>query len=182
MDLPTHLQALRRYALALTRNRDSAEDLVQETLLRAIEGARTWRVAGDLRKWLLSILRNAHVSRWRRHKLEAEATGALQRELPDCTLADQTDRIHLGETMAALMALPAEQREALVLVAMDGVSYRDAAEILEIPVGTLMSRLARARATLRDATGRQEGGRQPRGNVDKDAPSAVFPVPLRLVR
>ena len=154
MDFSKHLGVLRRYALVLTRNGERAEDLVQEALLRALEGAHTWREGGDLRKWLLSIVHNTHVSRVRRQRTEREAEGVVAAQSAGAHAPPQTDGVDLGQTMRALMDLPEEQREVLVLVAIEGVSYRDAAECLGIPMGTLMSRLGRARAALRAATGR----------------------------
>ena len=155
-DLSDHLPVMRRYAQVLTRNPDAAEELVQEALVRALEGARTWKVGGDLRKWLLAIVHNSFVSRRRRERTEAASLEALE-DVAAPVPVDQSDRVHLGQTIEALMALPVEQREALVLVAIEGMSYRSAAEILGIPLGTLMSRLARARETLRVETGRADG-------------------------
>lgn len=154
MELSKHLGVLRRYALVLTRDSERAEDLVQEAVLRALEGADTYRESGDLRKWLLAIVHNAHVSRCRRQKTEREAEGAMAAQSAGVHAPPQTDSVDLGQTMKALMTLPDEQREVLVLVAIEGLSYRDAAECLDIPLGTLMSRLARARTALRAATGR----------------------------
>ena len=132
-DVEPHLGVLRRYALVLTRSADEAEDLVQEALVRAIAAARTWRPGRELRPWLLSILHNAHVSRRRRQQVEAAGARANSRWQPPATPPAQLDRVQLGQTMAALMTLPEEQREVLVLVALDGLSYKDVAEILGLP-------------------------------------------------
>jgi RNA polymerase sigma-70 factor (ECF subfamily) len=156
-DIRPHLPALRRYALALARDPDRAEDLVQEALLRALAGARTWRPGRAPLPWLLAILHNAHVSRGRRRALEAAAAEEAARRGPAAVAAPQPERVHLGQTVAALMRLPEEQRAALVLTAVEGLSYKDAAEVLGVPVGTLMSRLGRGREALRAATGREEG-------------------------
>lgn len=164
-----HLGVLRRYALVLTRDADQAEDLVQDSLVRAIAAAPTWRPGHDLRPWLLSILHNAHVSRRRRQQVEAATARELVLSAPSATPAGQLDRVQLGQTMAALMGLPEEQREVLVLVALEGLSYKDVAEILGLPLGTVMSRLGRARAALRLATGH--------GGTDADERP-----PLRVVR
>ena len=172
LDIPAHLGVLRRYALVLTRDPDQAEDLVQEALVRAMAAARTWRPGSPVQPWLLSIVHNAHVSRERRRRVEAAAVLELAWTAPRAVAAGQAERVHLGRTMAALMTLPDEQREVLVLVALEGLSYRDAAEILGIPVGTLMSRLGRARAALRAATGH---GRS-------EAAEAPPSPPLRVVR
>jgi RNA polymerase sigma-70 factor, ECF subfamily len=172
LDIPAHLGVLRRYALVLTRDPDQAEELVQEALVRAMAAAHTWRPGSPVRPWLLSILHNAHLSRQRRRRVEAAAAVELAWTAPRSIDAGQAERVHLGRTMAALMALPEEQREVLVLVALEGLSYRDAAEILGVPVGTLMSRLGRARAALRVATGH---GRS-------EAAEAPPSPPLRVVR
>jgi RNA polymerase sigma-70 factor (ECF subfamily) len=173
MDLLRHLGVLRRYALVLTRDAERAEDLVQDTALRALEGARTLQEGTDPKPWLLSILHNTHVSRGRRQKTEraVEATLAQSEELSASPAAPQVVHVELGQTIEALMALPEDQREVLMLVAMEGMSYRDVSNCLGIPVGTVMSRLARGRAALRAATERSSSER----------PSPERPH-LRLVR
>jgi RNA polymerase sigma-70 factor, ECF subfamily len=168
-DVEPHLGVMRRYALVLTRDADRAEDLVQEALLRAIAGAATWRAGQGLRPWLLSIVHNTHVSRRRRVQVEAAGAKELAATAVPAAPATQHQRVELGQTMAALQTLPEEQREAIVLVAIEGLSYKDAAEILGLPLGTLMSRLARARGTLRRAVA---GG----GAGDGEGPA------LRVVR
>ena len=153
MDIPAHLDVLRRYALVLTRDADAAEDLVQEALLRAVGSAHTWQPVRPVRPWLLAILHNAHVSRRRRRQVEAACAAELARALPAVAPAPQPSRVELGRTMQALLTLPEEQREVLVLVALEGFAYKDAAELLGIPLGTLMSRLGRGREALRRAVG-----------------------------
>ena len=161
-DVEPHLGVLRRYALVLTRDADRAEDLVQEALVRAIAGAATWRAEQGLRPWLLSIVHNTHVSRRRRALVEAAGARELAAAAVPAAPATQQDRVELGQTMKALLSLPEDQREAIVLVAIDGLSYKDAAEILGLPLGTLMSRLARAREALRRAVaGGYESGERP---------------------
>ena len=155
-DVEPHLDVLRRYALVLTRSADEAEDLVQESLLRAIAGAASWRPGRGLRPWLLSVVHNAHVSRRRRRQVEQAAAGELAPTEPPVTLPPQIHRVELAQTVAALLRLPEDQREVLVLVAVEGLAYKDAAEILDLPMGTLMSRLARARAALRRAVGQSD--------------------------
>jgi RNA polymerase sigma-70 factor, ECF subfamily len=172
-DIPPHLGALRRYALVLTRDADQAEDLVQETLVRAMAAARTWQPGRDVRSWLLAILHNAHVSRQRRRRVEAATAAELEWTTPTAVPPAQPGRVQLGRTLQALMTLPEEQREVLVLVAFEGLAYKDAAEVLGIPVGTLMSRLGRAREALRAATGH---GRDPVAEAPVRRPS------LRVVR
>ncbi|WP_207460287.1 sigma-70 family RNA polymerase sigma factor [Azospirillum sp. SYSU D00513] len=174
MDISSHLGVLRRYALVLTRDADRAEDLVQEAVLRALEGARTLRDGTDPKPWLLSILHNTHVSRCRRLKTEREAESALVQAdgLSGNPSAPQAARVELGQTIEALMDLPEEQREVLMLVAIEGMSYRDVADCLGVPLGTVMSRLARGRAALRAATER---------STDRPGETGQGPH-LRLVR
>jgi RNA polymerase sigma-70 factor (ECF subfamily) len=156
-DLPEHIAGLRRYALALTGSRYEAEDLVQETLARAIAAAQSFRNGGNLRSWRLSIMHNAFVSNLR-------ARRAAEHELDD-QLAElrqpptQLDRLEVGDVLAALSRLPEAQREALILIAFEDFSYGDAARVLGVPLGTLMSRLARGRETLRRAMSEGETAR-----------------------
>jgi RNA polymerase sigma-70 factor (ECF subfamily) len=148
-DVVGQLAALRRYARSLLRNSSDAEDLVHDALVRAYERRLTFRNGADLRNWLLSIVHNTHIDRRRstiarqtreaEHALETEPTYA----------AGQEQVVRLRQIHAAFMTLPQEQREALHLVAVEDLSYQDAAETLGIPVGTLMSRVSRARAQLR---------------------------------
>lgn len=154
-EIATHIPALRRYARALTRNVDAADDLVQDCLERAIRKRALWRPHGALRPWLFKILVNVHRND-RRRAVRAP------RPAPDTAVVEagapppQPDRLALAEVTRAIDALPAGQREALLLVALEGMSYADAARALGIPNGTLMSRLARARASLRQHTESQE--------------------------
>lgn len=149
-DLDDHVAGLRRYALALTGNRQDAEDLVQETLARAIAAVQSWRREGSLRAWLFSIMHNTFMSEARRRP-SADRIVSLD-DLPDPVQpAPQLLQLEVEDVLSALAHLPAPQRAALSLVAVEDFSYADAARILEIPVGTLMSRLARGREALRRA-------------------------------
>jgi RNA polymerase sigma-70 factor (ECF subfamily) len=155
-DIETLVPALRRYARALTGNADRADDLVQDCLERAITKQSLWRPIGPLRPWLFTIMINLHRNDRRRRRAapEPEALDVLPFE--PASPAPQGTRLALAETAAALDRLPAEQREALLLVALEGMSYAEAAGVLGIPVGTLMSRIGRAREALRalvDGTG-----------------------------
>ena len=145
--------ALRRYARALTHDADRADDLVQDSLERAIRKRGLWRPSGSVRSWMFRILLNVYRNDLRR--LRRSLTPISLETMPgsDPTCPDvQSGRLALAETAQAMQALPTEQREALLLVAVEEMSYAEAAAVLSIPVGTLMSRLARARATLRDLT------------------------------
>src|SRR3712207_878268 len=150
MDVVGLLSPLRRYARSLTRDETQAEDLVQDTLVRAYERRGSFRAGGNLRGWLLSILHNTFIDHRRRHLAEAlrleQAAAFSDTEAPP----EQEDRVRLRQVQAAFMSLPDEQRAALHLVAIEGLSYQEAASALKVPVGTLMSRLGRARAALRE--------------------------------
>jgi RNA polymerase sigma factor (sigma-70 family) len=150
-DLPHHVAGLRRYALALTGSRYEAEDLVQETLTRALGAAHGFRKGGNLRGWLFSIMHNAFISNVRKRR-------AAEQELDDgmpelAQPPHQLDRLEVRDVLAALSRLPEAQRAALVLIALEDFSYAEAARVQGIPIGTLMSRLARGREALRRAMG-----------------------------
>ncbi|AWK86499.1 sigma-70 family RNA polymerase sigma factor [Azospirillum thermophilum] len=164
--LGNQLRALRRYALALSRDRDDAEDLVQETLVRAISGAQGFRPEGDLRAWLFGILHNVHVSARRRDRVRTDSASSIEMLAQTSIPATQPGHVELRRTIEAFATLPEEQRQVLTLVAVEGMSYQEAATVLNIPLGTLMSRLARGREALRAATDHGRRG----------------PVSLRVVR
>jgi len=137
------IPALRRYARALTRDADIADDLVQDTLVRALRSERLF-IGGDLRGWLYTILTN--LNRNRRRSLARRPTiVALVDTATDAsgTEAEGRDIAH------ALATLVEEQRAALLLVALEGLSYREVADIQGVPIGTVMSRLARARGHIK---------------------------------
>lgn len=152
--LAAEILSLRRYAVVLTGNRADAEDLVQECLTRAIAAADSWPGGPNLRRWLFRILHNIHVSDLRRRRVRAEYD---RQNAPDSTLpAEQVTQLEAKTVLAALARLPEPQREAISLVALDGMRYDEAAAILGIPQGTLMSRLARGREALRRALAEDE--------------------------
>ena len=138
---------LHRYARALRRNREDADDLVQDTLERAWARAALWQGVGDMRGWLFSIMHNLHVDALRRGHLDLVD---LDDPLPDIAIAaPQGQGLALRDLDAALAALPVEQRQVLLLVALEGMAYAQIAQALGIPIGTVMSRLARGRERLR---------------------------------
>lgn len=141
------LPRLRRYARVLRRNREDADDLVQDTLERAWSRAGLWQGVGDMRTWLFSIMHNLHVDALRRGRLDTVDLDELVIEIP--VAAAQADRLALRDLQQALLALPPDQREVVLLVALDGLGYAEAAGQLGVPVGTVMSRLSRGRARLR---------------------------------
>lgn len=147
--LARHLPALRRFALALTRDASDAEDLVQEALLRGHARRRGFRESGNLKSWLFSILKNAFVDRRRHNQARSRREAAVAAFAPISIDAPQEAVVRLAQLRSAFLALPQEQREALSLIALEGLSYAEAAKLADVPLGTLMSRVARARASLR---------------------------------
>ncbi|MFC2968532.1 sigma-70 family RNA polymerase sigma factor [Acidimangrovimonas pyrenivorans] len=154
-EIEAAIPALRRYAGALVRDRDAADDLVQDCLERAVARRGDWRGQGPVRAWLFRILLNRH----RDLRRAAPRPGHLvpvEGLFPEPSAPPPQDgHLALTEVRAAMERLPEEQRQALLLVVLEGLSFEAAAEALEIPKGTLMSRLARARANLRALTGRE---------------------------
>lgn len=141
------LPRLRRYARALVGSREAADDLVQDTLERAWLRMSHWQPGSDLRAWLLAIMHNLRIDQIRRPTLAVTPIDEEALEFP--VRATQTDRIELGELEGALSCLPEEQRAVLLLVALEDMSYAEIAATLNIPAGTVMSRLARGRERLR---------------------------------
>ena len=144
------LPRLRAFARGLAGNVDDADDLVQSTIERAI-AARGRFVAGTrLDSWLFRIMRNLHIDTYRRHRrvVPFEGSGLEERLAGDDGRRISEARLEMGDVAARIAALPREQREVLLLVCVEGLRYREAADVLEVPVGTVMSRLARARQAL----------------------------------
>jgi RNA polymerase sigma-70 factor (ECF subfamily) len=138
---------LRRYARALTGERTAADDLVQDTLERAWTKLHLWRSGSDLRAWLFTIMHNVHVNQVRSR---GAPTLPIDEDMPDAPVRPtQSDLLEVRDVEAALRRLPVEQREVLLLVALEHLSYQQSADTLGIPIGTVMSRLARARERLR---------------------------------
>lgn len=138
---------LRRYARALTGRTDSADDLVQDTLERALDKWRFWQRERELRPWLFSIMHNLHVDGCRRDgRLDFVDDEMLP--LP-AQRGEQDDALELRDLDRALALLPLDQREVLLLVGLEELSYREVARALGLPLGTVMSRLSRARSRLR---------------------------------
>lgn len=154
------LPDLWRYAYSLTRNRDQADDLVQDCAERALKKRHLWDPSGSLRGWLATILLNIRRNQLRSGLVRkpAEPLDALPFE-PAAT-ETLSGRLDLQDTLRALARLPEEQRDALTIVVLAGLSYKEAADTLDIPVGTLMSRISRARAGLRQATGQTDAAQK----------------------
>ena len=141
-ELERLIPSLRRYARGVMGDRSSADDMVQECLLRALDRERQFR-GENLPGWVFAILVNTCRSRMRSQKRQPPV-GDLA-EVPGTADADPAMRIALS---GALAGLPEEQRQPLLLTSVEGFSYRETAEILDIPIGTVMSRIARARTAL----------------------------------
>ena len=138
---------LRRYARALMSERAAADDLVQDTLERAWQKIALWRPGGDMRAWLFSIMHNFYIDQRRKPALSTIPMEDEDFDVP--TRATQSDALELQDLEAALQQLPDEQREVLLLVALEDMTYDEAAKTLDLPLGTVMSRLSRGRAKLR---------------------------------
>lgn len=148
--LEQEIPRLRRYALALTRNPAAADDLVQNTLMRALAKSHLWQPGTNLHHWLFTILHNQRVSEVRaliREQWALAGGGRLAWISP--TIPDLDAQISLLELDRAIAALPEARRRAVLLIGLEGVNYNEAAAMLDLPVGTIRSRLARARRTLR---------------------------------
>ena len=137
---------LRRYARALAGDRARADDLVQDTLERAWNKFHLWRPGSDLRAWLFTVMHNVHVNQVRSTRDHA----MLDDEGAEMAVAGtQGALLEIRDLENALALLPAEQREVLLLIALEDMSYAEVASALGIPIGTVMSRLSRAREKLR---------------------------------
>ena len=138
---------LRRYARAMLGDRAAADDLVQDTLERAWSRLHQWRAGSDMRAWLFGIMHNMRIDQLRRPGLPTHSIDADDFDVP--TRATQNDQLELRDIESSLGQLPDEQREVLLLVALEEMSYGEIATALGIPVGTVMSRLSRGRERLR---------------------------------
>jgi RNA polymerase sigma-70 factor (ECF subfamily) len=140
---------LRRYARALTRNRERADDLVQDTLGRALIKEEFWQRGTNIKAWLFTIMHNQKVNNIRRNVRESGAINieGISVALPATT--DPTASRQMFELERALAQLPLEQRQVILLVGLEGMSYEHTAGILSVPIGTVRSRLSRGRDALR---------------------------------
>ncbi len=154
-ELAAEIPRLRRFARLLTRGDTAqADDLVQETLLRALRSIESFREEAGLGTWMTTIMLNIHRSE---HRRQARRSAEPEEAAPEPSEpARQEQRIEVRDTLAALGALPEEQRLAIALVSVQDMSYAEAARTLGIKLGTLMSRISRGRAAMR---ARLEGGK-----------------------
>jgi len=138
------IPALRRYARALTRDAEAADDLVQDTLVRALRSEHLFH-GGDIRSWLYTILTNLNRNRLRSLARRPVISPIEDNDAPDASGSEGGAR----DIARALASLVEDQRVALLLVVLEGLSYREVAEVQGVPIGTVMSRLARARAQIK---------------------------------
>ena len=145
--LLAHVPGLRRYAAALAGNTADADDLVQDCIERALARHDSLREPGSLGRWLRTILHNLYVTKLRRR---GAASVPIEDFAEDVALSvPPEDQGQVRDLVRALGALSVEHRQILLLISLEGLSYREVAEALDIPIGTVMSRLARARERLR---------------------------------
>ena len=156
--LSLYVTALRRYAMALSGDRDDADDLVQECLARAIDRTKDWNQVRNVRAYLFTILHNVFIDRVARGR---NATKVVPLDVMESKLFDrpqQEDGLRIRDLDRALRVLPDDYRQVVLLVGLEGMSYRETAATLGIPVGTVMSRLSRGREALRRAMSTEAHG------------------------
>jgi RNA polymerase sigma-70 factor, ECF subfamily len=147
--LQNEIPRLRRYARALTRDAARADDLVQSCLVRAIAKEHLWVAGTDLRAWLFTILHNQNVNEIRRSVREGVVV-AVEDVAPALTVAPRVGAsLQLRDLERAIRLLPEEQRQVILLVGLEGMRYEEVAAVLDIPIGTVRSRLSRGRERLR---------------------------------
>lgn len=139
-----HIPHLRRYARALVRNDATADDLVQDTLERALRKFSLWKPDGNLRAWLFSVMHNVHLNQVRANRDCVPFDESMEGSVTGC----QEIRAEIRDLSKALQTLPLEQREVLLLIGLEGMRYDEVAQTLGIPIGTVMSRLCRGRERL----------------------------------
>jgi RNA polymerase sigma-70 factor, ECF subfamily len=147
------LAPLKRYARQLTRDSSAADDLVQDCLTRALGKIHLWDPGTDLRAWLFTILHNQHIGLARRDMRRRAHRQLLQSDCSGALAPTQGVQLELRDLERALAKLPEEQRSVILLIGLEGMGYEEAAAALNLPVGTVRSRLARGREALRMMTG-----------------------------
>ncbi len=140
---------LRRYARALTRDATQSDDLVQDCLERALAKQHLWKADGNTRAWLFTIMHNIHANDTRRGSRKPDSAPLDEHDKQHARPAPQMSRLAGLELAAAMEALPADQRQVILLVALEGMTYGEIAETLGVAPGTVMSRLSRGRERLR---------------------------------
>jgi RNA polymerase sigma-70 factor (ECF subfamily) len=151
--IEAEIPRLRRYARALARDTAAADDLVQDCLARALGKLHLWQEGSDLRAWLFTILHNQYVNQVRRAVREGVAVGLSETEPMLNQAPHQGKRLELRDLERAIAKLPDEQRAVVLLVGLEGMRYEEVAEIFDVPIGTVRSRLSRGRDALRRLMG-----------------------------
>jgi len=168
--LPELLPRLWAFALRLAADRHDAEDLVQRACVRALERRHQWQPGTSALSWLFSIVHSIWIDEVRARQIRGrsriEWNEAIVETVADPAASDPSSDLLYKQVLEAIDALPDAQRVVMLLVALEGLSYREAAEILEIPIGTVMSRLSRARLTI----GTQFSVPSPHANTDHKPP------------
>lgn len=175
-DIEAEIPRLRRYARALTRDANTADDLVQDCLARALGKLHLWQEGTDLRAWLFTILHNQYVNRIRRAVREGAAVGLSESEPLLSRSPQQGSRLEVRDLERAIAKLPEEQRSVILLVGLEGMRYEEVAAVLDVPVGTIRSRLSRGREALRRLTGALPSEEVRRANGGPKA-AATAPIP-----
>jgi RNA polymerase sigma-70 factor (ECF subfamily) len=180
-DIEAAVPALRRYAWSLMRHGPDADDLVQDCLAQALGRLSTRTGEGDVRPWLFTIMHNLFFSRWRRARRWQALFQRRDEETEDPGRPPSQEwNLVTRELVTGVDRLPPEQRQVLLLVAVEGFEYREAAGILGIPVGTVMSRLSRARDALRRHVDGVDSSDSAGGRANSQ--DIARPMPLRRVR
>jgi RNA polymerase sigma-70 factor (ECF subfamily) len=151
-ELPAMLPRLWRFSLRLSRNVADAEDLMQRTCLRALEKHAQWQIGTSLISWLYCIAHSVWINEIRSRKLrqngQIDLSDDWYEQVVDPAAPDPENQMFFRQVVQAVDGLPEAQRTVMLLVAVDGLTYQEAADVLQIPIGTVMSRLARARQTI----------------------------------
>ncbi|MDB5393837.1 MAG: polymerase ECF-type sigma factor EcfG [Rhodospirillales bacterium] len=177
-ELVSHLPHLRAVARALTGHRDRADDLVNDTVLKALSAEAQFQPGTYLKAWLMTILRNHYINGLRRTRIEVETIG----DIPEGALPSAPNQEHVvevNEVANALQRMSVEHREILVLVSAAGLSYEEAAEVCGCAVGTIKSRLNRARGELKKVLAKSRG-LAGEGRRDGPNPSGTNPLPRAI--
>ncbi len=166
------LPQLRAFARSLAGHRELADDLVQDAIVRALAAQDSFRAGTNFRAWIFTILRNLFFTERRKSRMVVQSIDAMEHDLAPVA-PTQESSVEFDDFRAALMRLPHDQREALILVGASGMSYEEAAQVSGCAVGTVKSRVSRARRTLVQLTGRSEV--EGREAAELPAPGTVRP-------
>ena len=175
--IEAQIPRLTRYARVLTRDLVAADDLVQECLTRALGKMHLWEEGSDLRAWLFTILHHQYVSLTRRQARQRAGTELQKSYRSSAVSPNQTMRLELRDLERALAALPEEQRSVILLVGLEGMRYDEAASLVNLPVGTVRSRVSRGRETLRRMTELFPGRHSPHPHMPASLTPPRRPAP-----